>query len=117
MAPLDSEMLGLEEQMSADVIDMRPDAFLRAIRDTADWQAACDKAGFTLDEVEKLCAENPKFDLAQVECQLEYHEEQIIAATEAAIDAARANRDRQIKSLRENSLKKWRERHPDQEVA
>ncbi len=117
MVPMDSEMLGLEDKMSADVIDMRPDRFLRAIRDKGDWATACEAAGFTLDEVEDLCRVNPKFDLAQVECQLEYHEEQIIAAMEAAITAARHNRETRIADLRRSSLAMWRERHPQQEAS
>lgn len=98
--------------MSADVIDMRPDRFLRVLRDTANWAEACEKAGYSPDEVEALCAANAKFDLSQVECQLQFHEEKIIEATEAAITTARANRDTRIASLREGSLAEWRSRHP-----
>lgn len=98
--------------MSADVIDMRPDRFLRVLRDTADWATACEKAGYSPDEVEALCAANAKFDLSQVECQLQFHEEKIIEATEAAIVTARQNRDSQVKDLRDMQIAAWRVRHP-----
>ena len=98
--------------MSADVIDMRPDRFLRVLRDTADWAQACEKAGYSASEVEELCAVNARFDLSQVECQLQFHEEKIIEATEAAIVTARQNRDTQVKNLREVQIAAWRERHP-----
>lgn len=114
--PLDSEMLGLEDKMSADVIDMRPDRFLRAIRDGGSWTETCKKAGFLTGEVEALCAENVKFDLSVVECQLEYHEEQMIKATEALIASARLNQKTVIAGLRKTALGQWRERHPEEKT-
>ena len=113
---MDSEMLGLEDKMSADVVDMRPDRFLRAMRDTGNWAKACEAAGLTSEEVSKLC-ENPKFDLASVECQLEYHEEQIIETTEAAIAGARADRVTAIRVLRETAIEQYRARHPEKEAS
>lgn len=99
--------------MSADVIDMRPNRFLRVMRDTGNWNEACEKAGLSTEEVEALCAENSKFDLSWVECQLQYHEEKIIEATEAAIDSARLNRETRIADLRKNALEEWRKRHSE----
>ena len=109
-------MLGLEEKMSADVVDMRPDRFLRAMRDSGDWNGACAAAGLTSEEACELC-KNPKFDLATVECQLEYHEEQIIEATEAAIEQARADRAARIQTLREQAYADFKARHPEQKEA
>lgn len=93
------------------VVDMRPDRFLRAMRDTGDWIASAEAAHLRLQDVEQLCKENPKFDLAVVECQLEYHEEKIIEATEAAFDKARADRVTKIRELREQAMRAYNKRH------
>ena len=113
MAPLDGEMLGLEEDMvDSTVVDIRPQTFLRAMRDTGDWIASAEAANLTMADLEVLCQENPKFDLAVVECQLEYHEEQIIRATEAAFDKAKADRTAKIAALRQQAMQAYKERHP-----
>lgn len=108
--PLDGEMLGLEEEMNENVVDIRPDRFLRAMRDSGDWIGSCQAAGLTSAEAEALCQENPKFDLSLVECQLEYHEEKIIEATEKAFDTVRAERAQEIQGLREQAMRAYNKR-------
>ena len=87
-APLDSVMLGLEDTMG-DVVDVRPDRFLREMRDHGDWNKACQRAGMTLIELNDLCRSNIKFDRAFVECHLEYLEEQAQAGMQMRLTAAR----------------------------
>ena len=94
-----------------DVIDVRPDRFLRAIRDTGDWDVACERSGLTTAEVEELCRD-PKYDLALVECHLEHHEERIVQASEKVIEQARAHRSERVRLLREQALAHYRDRHP-----
>ncbi len=91
-APLDSVMLGLEDTMGDvenNVIDVRPDRFLREMRDHGDWNKACHAAGMTMIELNDLCHSNIKFDRAFVECHLEYLEEKAQAAMRSGIEAAR----------------------------
>lgn len=95
-----------------DVVDVRPDRFLRAMRDTGDWAKSCEQANLTSDEVSALCG-NPKYDLAVVECQLEHHEERLIEATEKVIEQARAQRQERINTLREQAMAGFRSRHPE----
>ena len=90
--------------MDSTVVDIRPDQFLRAMRDTADWIASCKAANLTMQEVEDLCKTSAKFDLSVVECQLQYHEEKIIEATEAAFEKARADRATKIADLRRQAM-------------
>lgn len=87
-----------------DVVDARPDRFLRAMRDHGQWHKACEESGMTSSEVEGLCADNPQFDLAQIECQLEFIEDSLIQHTEKAIAEARANRENRIKVLRDAAM-------------
>lgn len=72
-----------------DVVDVRPDRFLHEMREHGDWAKACEKAGFTLDEAERLCLDNPKFDFAQVECHLEQIEESLTEEVERVIAEAK----------------------------
>ena len=108
--PLDRAILGLEEYMG-DVVDTRPDRFLREMREHGTWAVACKKSGLTRNEVEQLCVDNARFDLAQTECQLEYHEEIIVKATEQAIEAARKQRDIRVSQLRDTAMQAYRKRH------
>jgi hypothetical protein len=97
--PLDSVMLGLEEQMG-DVVDVRPDRFLREMREHGNVNEACKAAGLPRAELEDLCRVNTKFDLAQVEVYLEFME-----------DAMMAEARKRVASLRDYSLKEWQARH------
>jgi len=83
------------------------------MRDTGDWAKACEQSGMVTEEVEKLCADNPKFDLASVECQMEFIEEQMIEQTEAAIALTRQKRAARIAELREKAMADFKTRHPD----
>ena len=67
-------MLGLEDEMS-NVVDIRPDRFLRELRDYGDVNKACDAAGLPFSELTSLCVANIQFDRAYVACYLEYLEE------------------------------------------
>jgi len=105
-------ILGLEEkQMTADVIDMRTDTFLRVLRETGDWNPSCERAGISVDEISKLCSINIKFDRAQVECQLENLEETMLSAIKLAAKEARASVDKKMASMREALYEQLRERH------
>lgn len=81
-------MLGLEDNMG-DVIDVRPDRFLREMRDHGDWNKACQKSGMTITELNNLCRSNIKFDRSFVECHLEFQEEKVLAEMRKRIKAAR----------------------------
>lgn len=104
-----------------EVIDARPERFLREVRECGTWVEACKAAGLTLDEVEQLCAENPKFDLAQVECQLEYIEEfakkrveHVIAEAERQIAESRSALDSYIAANRKAAMVAYRKRHTEE---
>lgn len=99
--------------MTAEVVDVRPDRFLRAMRDTGDWAKACEQAKLSTEEAEKLCSDNPKFDLASVECQLEFIEDQMVQQTEAAIALTRQKRDAKLAELRDKAMTDFRARHPN----
>ncbi len=87
--------------MSADVIDMRYDRFLRELREHGSWKIASEKSGLPEAEVSAACVENPKFDLAQVECQLEHSEEFMLNSTEKSIAAATAEFNQQMNKARD----------------
>lgn len=87
--------------MSAEIIDVRYDRFLRELREHGTWKLASQKSGLSEDEVSAACAENPKFDLSQVECLLEYHEEFMLNSTEKSIAAATADFNRQMDAARD----------------
>ena len=78
--PLDSVMLGLEDYMG-DVVDVRPNRFLREMREHGEVDTACKAAGLPRAELEDLCRVNAKFDHAQVECYLEFMEDVMMAET------------------------------------
>jgi len=71
-------MPGLEENMTGEVIDLRPDRFLREMRDHGDLARACRNSGMSYTEFNDLCKSNIKFDRAQVECFLQYREDVIM---------------------------------------
>ena len=71
-------MLGLEENMSGEVIDLRPDRFLREMRDHGSLVKACMNSGMSHAEFQDLCQSNLSFDRAQVDCYLEHTEDEIM---------------------------------------
>jgi hypothetical protein len=109
---LDRVILGLEEnKMTADVIDVRPDRFLRALRETGSWDEACRQSGLTVDEVTQMCVDNKKFDLAQTECHLEHVEETLLGAIETAAVQAHAKLELKMSGLREAAMEAVDRRH------
>lgn len=101
-----------------DVIDARPDRFLREMREHGMWVKACKAAGFAPGEMEQLCTENAQFDLTQVECQLEYNEEfltqkseRMIAEAEAQIAMSRTALAGSIAACRALAMEAYRKRH------
>ncbi len=97
--------------MTADVIDMRTDTFLRVLRETGDWNPSCERAGISIDEISKLCSINIKFDRAQVECQLENLEETMLSAIDLAAKQARVSVDKKMTSMRKGMYDALRARH------
>ena len=87
--------------MTDNVVDIRPDAFLRAMRDTGDWAESCKKAGIAGEEIANLCLANPKFDLATIEAQMEFLDDKINSEKLVLLEAAR-----------QAHMKGFRERHP-----
>ena len=85
-----------------DVVDVRPDRFLREMREHGDWGVACWASGMTIKELNDLCRSNIKFDRAFVECHLEYLEEQ-----------AQAEMQKRLKAARTLAYRHLKERHPD----
>ena len=73
----------------SNIIDIRPDRFLREMRDHGDWNKACQNAGMSITELNNLCRANIKFDRAFVECHLEYLEELTQAGMRKRLEAAR----------------------------
>ncbi len=110
--------------MNENVVDIRPERFLRAMRETGDWNASCKAAGLESADAANLCNTNAQFDRSMVECLMEYLEEKTIAEREAAIMAASANLDAAIKVAHGFFVKKigimrdkleadFLERHPE----
>jgi len=62
----------------AELIDLRPDRFLREVREQGDAYKACITAGFTLEELKSLIQENEKFRISVVECLNEWGEDIIM---------------------------------------
>ena len=98
----------------SNVIDARPDRFLREMRDHGDWTKACEGAGMTSDEVNSLCQSNPKFDLAQVECQLEYIEDLYTQRIEKTIADARVMCAEAVAKFREEAMEDYHARRKEE---
>lgn len=111
--PLDSEMLGLEEDMNENVVDIRPERFLRAMRETGDWNASCKAAGLDSADAANLCNTNAQFDRSMVECLKENLEEKAIVEREAAIAAAHGFFAKKIGILNDKIEADFNERHPE----
>ena len=106
-------MLGLEEAMNENVIDIRPERFLRAMRETGDWNAACKAAGIESSEAANLCNTNAQFDRSMVECLMEHLEEKTIVEREATIAAAHGFFVKKIGIMRDKLEADFNERHPE----
>ena len=107
-------MLGLEEKMSEDnVVDFGPSRFLRAMRETGDWNASCKASGMPSAEVAIRCNTNAKFDRSMVECLKENLEERAIGEREAAIATANAFFKKKIGILNDKLEADFNERHPE----
>ena len=83
-----------------DVVDVRPDRFLREMREHGEPNTACQASGMTMSELNDLCRSNVKFDRAFVECHLEFLEEK-----------ARAEMQRRLKAARTFAYKQLEARH------
>jgi hypothetical protein len=92
-------MLGLEENMG-EVIDVRPDRFLRELREHGNANTACKNAGMPREELEALCRANTQFDLAQVESYLEFMEDAMMAETR-----------KRLGHIRASAISAWKGRH------
>ena len=88
-SPLDGVMLGLEENMSGEVIDFRPDRFLREMRDHGSLVRACMNSGMSHAEFKDLCKSNISFDRAQVDCYLEFMEDVIMTEARKRLSKVR----------------------------
>lgn len=96
-----------------EVIDVRAHRFLQEMREHGSWKDACVGSGMSPAEVERLCTINPKFDLAQVEAQLEHVEGVYASKIEAVITKARADCFVVVNSLRRQAMLAYRERHKE----
>ena len=94
-----------------EVVDVRSNRFLQEMREHGDWKQACAGSNMSAEEIEQLCEANPKFDLAQVECQLEYLEELYAQQIESVITEARKTCAEALASMRETALASFRARH------
>lgn len=99
--------------MSAEVIDIWPDRFLRAMRETGDWHASCRAAGMNSGEVANLCLTNIKFDRAMVESLKEFYEEQAIEKREAAIKVAQGRFEQNMAQVIAQIEADFQARHPE----
>ena len=75
--------------MTGEVIDLRPDRFLREMREHGSLSRACENSGMSHAEFEDLCKSNIKFDRAQVECFLQHIEDKIMAVARKQLGDAR----------------------------
>lgn len=80
------------------VVDIRPDRYLREVREHGDLGEAARKAGLTADELNELLS-LPKYYRAVVECVRERREEQLIIARDEAIAQVRVNYNAKITEL------------------
>ena len=75
--------------MGESVEDVRPDDFLREIREHGDVGKACKKVGWSVAEFKAYCNAHPQYDLTQVEIYLEYIEENIATSAQKRLDRIR----------------------------
>ena len=88
--PLDSVMLGLEEDMG-DVVDVRPARYLREMRDHGSAVLASKNSGMPQADLEEHCRVDPTFDLCVIESYLEFIEEAMITETYKRLGRIRAS--------------------------
>ena len=62
-----------------EIVDVRPDRFLREMREHGTVDKACEASGMAKAELESLCRADRKFDLTQVEVFLEFMEDTMMA--------------------------------------
>jgi molybdenum-dependent DNA-binding transcriptional regulator ModE len=93
-----------------DIIDLRADRFLRAMRATGSWDQACAESGLSYNEAEDIF-KNPELDLAQVEAQLEYINHKLHTALADMIDKAERDLAQKLAKLREEAMGYYRDRH------
>ncbi len=80
------------------VVDIRPDRYLREVREHGDMGEAARKAGLTADELNELL-QLPKYYRAIIECVRERREEQLIIARDEAIAQIRTDYNTRITEL------------------
>jgi hypothetical protein len=76
--------------MVGDVVDIRPDRYLRELREHGDKLKALTASGMSQAEFDNICSNNVKFDRAQVECHLEFIEDSIQAQVRKLLRVTRA---------------------------
>lgn len=97
---------------SADVIDIRPDRFLRAMRDTGDWAASLKASGMSQTEAASLCREDRTFDQSVIECQLEYWDEHLTKTVNCAIAKLQGHKETSLQAMRKQAYTALNQRHP-----
>lgn len=88
----------LTDLVMAEVIDVRPDRFLRELRDGKNITEATEAAGMTTVELNDLITVNPPFALAARECIAEHAEENMQIMANSAV--------KQIRDLCQNVINK-----------
>ena len=96
-----------------EVIDVRANRFLQEMRKHGSWKDACAGSGMSTAEANNLCSINSKFDLAQVEAQLEYIEKTYTQRIEDVITKARSDCVVMVRSFRIQAMKTYHERHKE----
>jgi hypothetical protein len=76
--------------MVGDVVDIRPDRYLRELREHGDKLKALTASGMSQVEFDNICSSNIKFDRSQVECHLEFIEENLQTQVRKLIRVTRA---------------------------
>lgn len=72
-----------------DVIDVRPDRYLREMREHGDKAKALAASGMSQVEFHSRCVDHVEFDRAQIECHLEYLEDHIQTLVRRLLRATR----------------------------
>jgi len=83
-----------------EIVDVRPDRFLREMREHGSVDTACRNAGMPRADLEALCRANAQFDHAQVECYLEFMEDVMMAETH-----------KRLGCIRTSAINAWKSRH------
>ena len=80
------------------VIDIRPDRYLREVREHGDLDVAAQKANLSIDELNKLL-QSPKYYYAVVECVRERREEMLVIERDEKIAQIRTAYNGRITEL------------------